>query len=462
MWRRHEALPPGPRYWTPFEAGRELRRDPLGFVVRLARDFGDVVLLRMGHLHFYLFFHPDHVRHVLQENHQNYVKGPIIARAKVLIGEGLFTSEGTFWRRQRRLAQPAFHRARIAGLVDTMVAATAERLARWAEPAAGGAVIDVAAEMSELTLTVVGRTLFGQDLSADAAVAGRALRAALAFTAERTMTYVALPIAIPTPKHRAFRRALAVLDRVVYDVIESRRREGGDRGDLLSMLMSAEDEETGERMTARQLRDEVMTFFLAGHETTAVTLAWTWYLLAQHPEIAAGLEADVADVLGGRPPALEDLARLPRLRMVIEEAMRLYPPVWGIGRQAIADDVVGGYRLPAGTIVNLSPYVTHRHRDVWGDPERFDPGRFAPDAVTARPRFAYFPFSGGPRQCIGESFALIEAQLIAAMVLQRYRLGLTPGQQVEPEVHLTLRPRGGLPMRLAPGGGRRVPVARAG
>jgi cytochrome P450 len=451
MGARRGERPPGPWWWTPFGAGRALRRDPLAFVTGLAREFGDVVLLRMGPVHLYLLFHPDHVRHVLQENHQNYVKGPIIARTKVLIGEGLFTSEGDFWLRQRRLAQPAFHRARIAGFADTMVRATAERLARWERHVERGEPLDVAAEMSELTLTVVGRTLFGRDLSEHAEAAGRALRRALEFTAERTMSYLALPLALPTASHRAFRRALGVLDGVVYDVIESRRRTQDDAGDLLAMLMAARDEETGEGMTARQLRDEVMTFFLAGHETTAVTLAWTWYLLARHPEVAARLYAEVAGAIGERLPTIDDLPRLSFTRMVVEETLRLYPPVWGIGRQALRDDAVGGYRLPAGAVVNLSPYTTHRHPEFWPDPERFDPERFAPGRASERPerpRFAYFPFSGGPRLCIGETFAMVEAQIVVAMVVQRFRLGLTPGQVVTPEVHLTLRPRGGLPMTI--------------
>ena len=446
MGRRGETQPPGPRYWTPISGGRELRRDPLGYVAALARDFGDIVLLRLGHIRVYLLFHPDHIRHILQENHTNYVKGPIIARTKVLIGEGLFTSEGDFWRRQRRLAQPAFHRARIAGFVDTMVRATSERLAGWERHAARGEPFDVAAEMSELTLRVVGRTLFGGDLSGQAAAVGRALHDALEFTADRSMRYLALPLALPIRRHRVFRRARAELDRVVYDVIDARRRNGVRDDDLLGMLMSARDEETGEGMTPRQLRDEVMTFFLAGHETTAVALAWTWYLLAGHPEVASRLRDEIAGVLADRPPTLEDMPRLPLVRQVVEEDMRLYPPVWGIGRQALRDDTIGGYAIPAGSVVNASPYVTHRHPAFWPDPERFDPERFAPEVASRRPRFAYFPFSGGPRLCIGETFALVEAQIVVAMVMQRYRLGLLPGHVVVPQVHLTLRPRGGLPM----------------
>jgi cytochrome P450 len=450
MWGRQSGGPPGPRYLTPVAAGRAIRRDPLGFVTGLARDHGDVVLLRLGHLRVWFLFHPDHVRHVLQENHQNYVKGRLVARTRVLIGDGLFTSEGGSWLRQRRLAQPAFHRARIAALVGPIVDATAERLAGWDAAAARGAVVDVAAGMSALTLTIVGRALFGHDLGARAAEAGRALQAALAFTAARTLSYVALPLALPTPRHRAFRAAVRVLDDVVFGLIDARRSAGEAREDLLGLLMAARDGETGEALTPGQLRDQVMTFVLAGHETTAVALAWTCWLLARHPGVAAAVAAEVRDVLGGRRPAFDDVARLRLTRMAIEEAMRLYPPVWGIGRQAIGEDRIGGHRLPAGAVVNVSPWVTHRHPAFWPEPERFEPARFAPDAVASRPRFAYFPFGGGPRQCIGESFALLEAQLVLAMVVQRFHLALLPGHTVEPEVHLTLRPRGGLPMVLAP------------
>jgi len=424
-----------------------MRRDPLGFVSALARDYGDVVLLRMGPLQAYLLHHPDGVKHVLQDNNQNYVKGPIIARTKVLIGDGLFTSEGDFWRRQRRLAQPAFHRERIAGFAAAMVRRADERLARWETAAARGDAIDVAAEMSALTLTIVGETLFGLDLSGDAAEAGAALRVALEITAHRAMSYVAPPVWLPTARNRALRAAVRTLDALVCTVIASRRSRDEPGNDLLGMLMAARDEETGEVMSAQQLRDEVMTFLLAGHETTAVALAWTWYLLARHPEIAEGARAEVLAALGDRAPTLDDLPRIPLARMVVEEAMRLYPPVWGIGRQAIAADHIGGYDIPPGALVNLSPWVTHRHPGIWDEPERYDPERFRPGRERTRPRFAYFPFSGGPRLCIGEPFALMEAHLIAAMMLQRYRLTLVDSAPVEPEPTLTLRLRGGLPMR---------------
>ena len=448
MGARRDRRPPGPSYWTPFGPGRVMRRDPLAYVSALARDYGDVVRLGLGPLSVYMLHHPDGVKHVLQDNNQNYVKGPVIGRVAILIGDGLFTSEGDFWRRQRRLAQPAFHRERIAGFVGTMVRRTAERLDGWAPTVARGEPIDVAAEMNALTLTIVGETLFGRDLAGDAAEAGRALRVALEVTAHRAMSYLVSPIWLPIARNRSFRRAVGTLDALVFQIVDARQRAHDPGCDLLGMLMAARDEETGDGMSRRQLRDEVMTFLLAGHETTAVALAWTWYLLARHPDVAVRARDEVVRVLGDRDPSLEDLPRLPLARMVVDEAMRLYPPVWGIGRQTIGADEVAGYDIPAGTLVNLSPWVTHRHPAFWPDPDRFDPERFRPSVERTRPRFAYFPFSGGPRLCIGETFALVEAQLVVAMMLRRYELTLVDDTPVVPEPTLTLRPHGGLRMRV--------------
>jgi cytochrome P450 len=443
-----DAVPPGPRYLTPYGFSAAFRPDPLAYTLGLARRFGDVVRIRVGPFRSYMVFHPDDVKHVLQDNHQNYVKGLIIDRTKVLIGDGLFTSEGSFWRRQRRLAQPAFHRQRSAGFATAMTDATAAMLARWDAHAGSGVPFDVAAEMNRLTLRVVGQTLFSMDLDGAAADVGRALQVALAYVDRRALLVAPSPLIVPTPQNLRFRRARRVLDRVVYDIIETRRRDGSQTSDLLSMLLQARDEETGEGMSDRQLRDEVMTFLLAGHETTAAALAWTWYLLARHPAVEARLRAEVDTVVGDRTPTVEDLPALSYTRMVVEETMRLYPPVWGIGRQTIGEDTLGGYRVPAKVVVSISPYVTHRHPACWDDPERFDPERFTPERAAGRSRFAYLPFSGGPRLCIGSEFALMEAQLVIAMVVQRYRLALVPGRVVEPEVRLTLRPRGGLPATL--------------
>ena len=441
--------PAGPTYRTPFAFTNAFRSDPIGFYGAAFRTFGDVVCFRSPPFRSFFLAHPDHIKHVLQDNNHNYVKGVVIAKLKVLIGEGLFTSEGDFWRRQRRLAQPAFHRQRLAGFVATMTDATAALVERWEEPARRGAPVDVAADMSRLTLGIVGRTLFSRRLDDDADAFGAVLVEALELLNVRAMSFVSSPLWWPTTRNRRLRRAIGALDRVVFDIIETRRRAGDARDDLLGMLLQARDEDTGEGMTDRQLRDEVMTFLLAGHETTAVALTWTWHLLAEHPEVEARLAAETTAALGGRVPTIEDLPRLQYARMVVEEAMRLYPPVWGYIRQALGPDTVGGYRIPKGAVISICPYVTHRHPEFWDDPERFDPERFTPERVRTRPRFAYLPFSGGPRLCIGNEFAVMEAQLVLAMAVQRYRLRSVPGVDVTPESRITLRPRGGMPMTIA-------------
>jgi cytochrome P450 len=424
------------------------RADPVAYFAAIFRTFGDVAALRAWPFTSFFLCHPDHIKHVLQENNQGYVKGIVVAKLKVLIGEGLFTSEGDFWRRQRRLAQPAFHRQRVAGFAESMTSATALVLDRWAPRARSGEPFDVSAEMSRLTLDVVGRTLFGRGLADRSELVSGALLEALDLMNHRVTSFVPSPIWWPSAANRRLRRAIRTLDRVVYEIIEERRRAGEDQGDLLSMLMQARDEESGATMTDRQLRDEVMTFLLAGHETTAMALSWTWYLLAGHPDVERRLVDEIATVLGGRVPTADDVPRLGYVRQVVEEAMRLYPPVAAFVRQAVRPDTIGGYRIPKGSVVNIVPWVTHRHPAFWAHPDRFDPDHFAPEAVRERPRFAYLPFSGGPRLCIGNEFALMEAQLVLAMTLQRYRLRLTAERPVvEPEMQLTFRPKHGLPMR---------------
>ncbi len=443
------AVAPGPRYRTPFGLVSDIRRDPLGYTVGLFRRYGDVVCLPMGPFTSYMVFHPDALKHVLQEHNQNYVKGVVIAKVKILIGEGLFTSEGDFWRRQRRLAQPAFHRQRIANFARLMQDCTAAMLDGWAPRAGRQVPFDVAAEMSRLTLQIVGKALFSMDLAGEAGAVGRALMTALEYLGRRAMSFVPWPAFLPTPGNVRFLRARHALDRVVYRIIETRRRTGEDAGDFLGMMLAARDEGTGEGMSDRQLRDEVMTFLLAGHETTAVALTWACYLLEQHPEVEARLRAEVAAAIGDRAPTLDDLPALRYARMVLEETMRLYPPVWGISRQAIGDDTIGGYHIRANAPVSMSPFVTHRHPEFWDDPERFDPERFTPERVAARHRFAYLPFSGGPRLCIGNEFALMEGTIVLAMLVQRYRLARASEGPVGYEATLTLRPKGGMPMTLA-------------
>jgi cytochrome P450 len=452
FWRAvsgpRNGFPAGPRYWTPFGMTAAFRPDPLGFYMAAFRTFGDVVGFHIGPFRSLLVAHPEHIKHVLQDNNHNYEKGVVVAKLRILIGDGLFTSEGEFWRRQRRLAQPAFHRQRLAGFVATMTDATRAMLDRWDAARRSAAPLNVAAEMNRLTLGIVGRTLFSRNLDDDADEVGRSLGEVLALMNDRTMRFLPSPLWWPSPDNSRLRRGIRTLDRVVFDIIGARRRTDEVREDLLDMLLRARDEETGEGMTDRQLRDEVMTFVLAGHETTAMALSWTWHLLARHPAAAERLRAEVAHALGGRTPTPDDLRRLPYARMVVEEAMRLYPPVWGFFRQALGPDRLGEHAVPKGAVVFISPYVTHRHPHFWDNPEQFDPERFAPERLRERPRFAYLPFSGGPRLCIGNEFALIEAQIAVAMTVQRYRLAPVAGAPVEPESRLTLRPRGGLMMTV--------------
>jgi cytochrome P450 len=437
---------PGKRFPTPFHFFLEARRDPLAMLSGAAREFGDLVRFdTWPRLTVHLLYHPDAIKHVLQDNNRNYWKGGLIGRVKPLIGEGLFTSEGDFWRRQRRLAQPAFHRHRVEGFA-TIMSEAGRRMVEDLEPAAAtGAPVDFMEHMSRVTLRIVGQALFGIDLIGEAASVGRNMLAALQFVSEEVFYLLPSALFVPTPRNLRFRRARAELDRVVLGIIEQRRRAGGG-DDLLAMLMEARDADTGEGMSDRQLRDEVMTFVLAGHETTAVTLAWACLLLAQHPAVADAVRHEVSAALGKRAPALSDLARLPLTRRVIDETLRLYPPVAAISRETYAPDEIDGYAIPARSGVMMSAYVTHRHPAFWRDPERFDPDRFLPENSANRPRFAYFPFGGGPRLCIGNEFALMEAQILLAMIMQRYRVDVAPGHTVEHEIRVTLRPK--QPMRM--------------
>lgn len=426
-----------------------LRPDTHRALVRARAEYGDLVHFQINGRHLYLAAHPDDVRYILVDNNRNYHKGRGIQKAKPLLGEGLLTSEDDFWRRQRRLAQPAFHRQQIANLADTMTASTATLIERWRELARSGEAVNVAEEMMGLTLDIVTRALFSTALTADEIhEVGASVAPLLRMAIGRTQAVFDFVEKLPLPQNRRFERLRARLDRIVYRIIETRRQSGADHEDLLGMLMTARDEETGESMTDIHLRDEVMTLFLAGHETTALLLSWTWALLSWHPDVRRRAQAEVDQVLGGRMPTADDVARLPYLGMILSETMRLYPPAWAIPRRPLADDEIRGYRILAGSAVLVSPYVSHRHPDFWDNPEGFDPERFTPVAVKDRHRFAYFPFGGGPRICIGNNFALMEATLVAVMLLQRYEIDLLPGHVVDAEVSFTLRPKQGVPVTI--------------
>ncbi len=421
-----------------------MRRDPLGFLTRTAREHGDVARFRMGPVELHLVNRPEWIRDVLVTHAASFHKGRGLERAKRLLGEGLLTSEDPIHLRQRRMMQPAFHARRIAGYADAMVALADRAASRWA----AGETRDVAAEMTRLTLAIVGRTLFDADVESEADEIGAALTTALGlFGRTFTLPYFELLDRLPLPMNRRFDRAKARIDATIGRLIAERRRAPGG-ADLLSLLVSASDTEgDGGGMTDAQVRDEAITIFLAGHETTANALAWTWYLLARNPEAESRLHAEV-DALGGRAPSAADLPRLPWTEMVLAEAMRLFPPAWIIGRRAVDPYAIGGFDVPKGSIVVVSQWVTHRDARWFPDPKRFDPERFGPAAKEARPKFAYFPFGGGPRVCIGEGFAWMEGVLVLAAIARRWRLRLAPGQEIVPAPSITLRPRDGIRMIL--------------
>ncbi len=422
----------------------EFRRDPPGFLARLARDHGDAVGFRLPGQLVILFNHPDLIRDVLVTRARSFAKGRGLERTKLLLGEGLLTSEGTLHLRQRRLVQPAFHRDRMAAYGSTMVQAAEKRTSAWQD----GATIDVLHEMMALTLAVVGRTLFGAEVERDADTVRTAIEIAL-----KTLTVATLPFAerldwLPLPHMLRFRRARAQLDGIIYRLIQE-RRAGGDRGDLLSLLLLAQDAEgDGMGMTDLQLRDEAMTLLLAGHETTANALTWTWYLVSQHPAVERELHGELDRTLGGRAPTADDLGDLPYTRRVLSEAMRLYPPAWVVGRRAIVDCEVGSHAVPSGALVFVSQWVTHRDPRFFVDPERFDPERWTQEAAAARPKFSYYPFGAGPRVCIGEQFAWMEGVLVLATLAGRWQLRLVPGHPVVPQAIVTLRPKFGMRMTV--------------
>ena len=437
-------LPPGPkRLWSP--SILSMGGDPLAYLAGVAADHGDIACIRALGRTVILVSRPDLIQDVLVTHQSKFKKGPALHRTRFLLGDGLLTSEGAVHRRQRRLAQPAFHRGRLEGYAAVMAAAAGRSAGRWAD----GAVRDVSAEMSRLTLEIVARTLFGGDIGTDADRVSAALAVMMGGFNHLMRPFATLLLRSPLPAARRLRRARHDLDEVIFRLIRERRASGQDAGDLLSTLIFTEDaDRPGERMSDVEVRDQAMTLFLAGHETTANALAWAWCLLARHDGPWARLQAEVAG-LGDQPLTMGDLPRLPYAMAVMREVLRLYPPAWAIGRLAVEPHVLGGYDVAPGTIVIASPWVMHRSPGWFGDPLAFRPERWTDAFREGLPRFAYFPFGGGARTCIGESFAWMEMALALATLARAGRPLLESGVMPLPEPRITLRLKGPVMMRIS-------------
>ena len=438
---------PGPRVRFPGELFLRLNTDRLGYLHQVAREYGDLARIDVVRTPLFLATHPDLVKDVLVTNNRLFGRGRGHLRMKLLLGDGLLTTDGDVHRRQRRLVQPAFHRQRVESYGDTMARRAEELAGRWRD----GSTVDVLDEMMGLTLVIVANTLFGATVDDEVEEIGSALTAVFEMFGFALMPFSELFDRVPIPTTIRLRRARARLDATIYRIIAERRRSGRDHGDLLSMLLLAQDTGDGGdggSMTDLQLRDEATTLFVAGHETTSNALTWTWYALSGHPEAEATMHAELERVLGGRRPGAADLPRLPYTRAVLAESMRLYPPVWGMGRRALADHTLAGYDIPRGSLVVVSPFITQRDARFFPDPELFRPERWLDEYAWERPRFSYFPFGGGARQCIGEQFAWMEGVLLLATLGQRWRLRLAPGHRVGFHPLVTLRPKHGMRMTL--------------
>jgi len=436
--------PPGPRRSRFGALTYRFTRDPLTFLTNLSRTYGELARYEMGGEQLYFVNNPHWIKDILVTHNKNFTKSRGLERTKKLLGNGLLTSEGAFHLRQRRLMQPAFHRERIATYAQAMVDYADQMRQSWSD----GRTIDVSQEMMRVTLSIAGKTLFDVDVESQAAEVGRALTDVMESFWLTMMPFAEAMERLPVgPLHRS-KIARQRLDAIIYGMIRERRASSRDRGDLLSMLLLAQDEDDGSTMTDQQVRDEAMTIFLAGHETTANALTWTWYLVSQAPDVEAALHDEVDRALGGRLPTIADLPSLAFVERVVTEAMRLYPPAWIIGRRAVDPYPIGAYVAPARAIFLMSTWVMQRDARFYDQPDRFLPDRWTPEFKAQLPKFAYFPFGGGPRQCIGESFAWMELVLVVATIAQRWKLALVPGHPVVPQPVVTLRTKHGMKMTL--------------
>jgi cytochrome P450 len=443
---RQQSTAPGPPTFQFFLDLPKFRKDPLGGFFNAALTYGDVVRYR-GVWVSHQLSHPDHIQHVLQGNVANYRKGRGYKILKLSLGEGLLTSEGALWQRQRKMTQPSFQGQQVASFVPTMAENATAMLRRWEINAGQKTAFDLVPDFMRLTLNIAAQVLFTTNLEADTESIRRTLDIGRDYSVERAWSIFPPPLSWPTRRNREYRGALANIHGIMDRIIAERRKETARISDLLTMLMEARDE-NGAPMSDKQLRDEVITLLTAGHETTTLALAWTCFLIATRPDVVERMTAEAA-FLNGRTPAYDDLMKLRYSRMVVEESMRLYPPVWTLARTAVNEDEIGGYRIAAGSEILIFPYITQRHPKWWQDPNVFRPERFAPENSAARPRYAYLPFGAGPRTCVGLNFAMTEILVVLTMLLQRFRLRLAiDPANVRSDPSVTLQPRPGVPVML--------------
>jgi len=417
-------------------------RNPIGVLRNAAKRWGDVCYVDGGRYRLYVVSHPDYINEVLVTNHKSFAKGS--PRTKRVLGEGLLTSDGDFHHGQRRMIQPAFHQNRIASYAKIMTDFTDHIIGEWKD----GEVLDIHREMSRITMAIVAKCLFDADVEAESRAIGKELSEIMVYFNRLAGPLGLVMDRLPLPSNKKFREAVQRLDETVYGFIRERRESGRNPGDLLSMLLSAQDAQGG-LMSDKQVRDEAMTLFLAGHETTANALTWAWYLISQNPTVGEKLHDEVVDALpGGRLPTVEDIHRLPFTSKVFTEAIRLYPPAWAIGRHAVKDSAIGGFFIPAGSTIVLSQYVTQHDPRFYDDPEAFKPERWTPEMENKLPDFAYFPFGGGPRGCVGESFAKMEGIVILSTIARKWRMEHASGHKVKLVPRITLRPKYGMQMKV--------------
>ncbi len=417
------------------------------FVQKYSKSYGDIFFVNTLKEEMVIINHPDYAKHIFQDNNKNYIKSFAYQVLRLFLGNGLLTSEGDFWLRQRRLAQPAFHRERLQKLTESMIESTDKFVDKMNENAKNGAEFNMAHELNGLTLDIVSKALFSSDISESMEKVRTSMDIANDFAFKKIFEIVPKPMWVPTTLHQEFKKANSNLEGIINKVVESRRKNPGQYHDLLAMLMETKDEDTGETMNDRQLRDEAMTIFLAGHETTAVALSWFYYVMTTRRDIEEKIRKEVSEVCGDSPVAVQHLPQLKYTRMVIDELLRLFPPAWIIGRKALTDDVIGGYRITKDSNVLVLPFQIHRLPEFWENPNEFIPERFTPEKVKEMHKFAYFPFGGGPRQCIGNNFALMEMQVIIASTLRNFSFERTTTEDPEMEQLVTLRMKNGIKMK---------------